>query len=238
MEIDATFYAVPPRQTVENWRDSTPANFVFSAKFPQHITHEKLLEDCFADAIHFLESMAHLGGKLGPLLLQFPYFAQRKGVSLSDFLDRLAPFLAALPRDEIQFAVEVRNKQWLCDPLLDLLHCEGVALALIDHPWMPGPEQLTRTPHVFTAPFAYIRWIGDRKAVDQKRFTDSVLDRSEWRKAWVPLIKTLIEKTIKTKGYVNNHYSGYAPVDIRAIRESLGLSWQQPAGPADAGLLL
>ena len=43
VEIDSTYYGTPRPQTVQQWREVTPADFRFTAKFPQAITHEKML---------------------------------------------------------------------------------------------------------------------------------------------------------------------------------------------------
>ncbi|MCJ7631876.1 DUF72 domain-containing protein, partial [Candidatus Bathyarchaeota archaeon] len=43
-EIDSTFYAYPLRGTVFGWLRYTPKDFIFSAKIPQVITHEKSLD--------------------------------------------------------------------------------------------------------------------------------------------------------------------------------------------------
>jgi uncharacterized protein YecE (DUF72 family) len=44
IEIDSTYYAIPRPRSVGQWRDATPAAFRFAAKFPQVITHEKMLQ--------------------------------------------------------------------------------------------------------------------------------------------------------------------------------------------------
>ena len=41
VEIDSTFYRIPPRSMVSGWRDRTPDGFVFAAKIPRVITHQK-----------------------------------------------------------------------------------------------------------------------------------------------------------------------------------------------------
>lgn len=48
-----------------------PPGFVFAAKVPQVITHEKVLMDCEAELEDVVEVMDILGDKLGPLLFQF-----------------------------------------------------------------------------------------------------------------------------------------------------------------------
>ena len=57
-----------------SWYSKTPSGFIFAAKVPQKITHEKMLHDCDAEMTEFLNVMNALREKLGPLLLQFGYF--------------------------------------------------------------------------------------------------------------------------------------------------------------------
>lgn len=225
VEVDSTFYGVPRANTLDAWRAKTPEGFVFGAKAPKAITHEHFLEDCGDDLAHFLEAMARLGDRLGPLVFQFPYYNKRTGVGESDFLARLRPFLAELPRGEFQFAVEVRNKGWLKPPLFELLAENGVTLVLIDHPWMHGPGKLAELEGAFTGKFAYIRWLGDRYGIEKitKTWDKPVVGRSRDIDAWIPLIKQVIEAQMPFYGYVNNHYSGHAPADVQIIREQLGL---------------
>ena len=97
VECDATFYRSPSARTVEGWRRKLPDGFVFSAKVPQVITHEKVLQDCGEDLRTFLGVMDLLEDKLGPLLFQFPYFNRKRFPSPKPFFDRLRKFLGKLP---------------------------------------------------------------------------------------------------------------------------------------------
>jgi len=74
VEIDATFYRIPSPAQVRTWASRVPEGFRIAAKVPQVITHEKLLLDAQEEIDLFLEAMSEAGGKLGPLLFQFPYF--------------------------------------------------------------------------------------------------------------------------------------------------------------------
>jgi uncharacterized protein YecE (DUF72 family) len=94
--------------------------------------------------------MEPLGEKLGPLLLQFPYLSPDAMASCDAFLDRLARFLDRMPRNH-HYAFEVRNRNWLAQPLLDLLCARDVALALVDQVWMPMITQLAEKLDVLTA---------------------------------------------------------------------------------------
>src|SRR5580700_7251836 len=120
VELDNTFYRTPSLTTVQGWNTKTPSGFLFAAKVPQVITHEKVLVDCEDDLTHFLDTMSALGDKLGPLLFQFGYFNRSVFKSGSEFLARLKPFLEKLPKD-FKFALEIRNKAWLDARFTDLL---------------------------------------------------------------------------------------------------------------------
>jgi uncharacterized protein YecE (DUF72 family) len=72
VEVDSTFYRIPTPQAITNWKKQTSEGFIFSLKFPQIITHIKMLKDCQRETDVFLDRAKLLGQKLGPLLLQFP----------------------------------------------------------------------------------------------------------------------------------------------------------------------
>lgn len=220
VEVDSTYYRTPPPSMVKNWRERTPPGFLFAAKVPQTITHEKVLVDCDQDLKEFLKAMELLGDKLGPLLFQFPYFNKKAFASSDDFLSRLKPFIEKLPAG-FAFAVEVRNKAWVTPRLLDLLRRKKIALALIDHPWMTPIDQLTGRFDVVTANFAYIRWLGDRKGIEARtqHWNKLIVDRGREMKTWIPEIRRLLERRLVLYAYFNNHYAGFAPGSIALLRE-------------------
>jgi uncharacterized protein YecE (DUF72 family) len=205
VEIDNTFYRIPSMDTVKKWKEEVPEDFIFTAKFPRKITHIKMLQDCKEEFEVFIEHMSLLGTKLGPLLIQLPpSFKPEKFEILKDFL-------AALP--ERRFALEVRNKKWLDDKLYNLLRDNKVALALIDHPWMPPMSKIT-------ADFTYIRWEGDRNKI--KGILGKVeRDKSADIKDWGMKIKVFLEDSVEVFGYFSKFYSGYPPGDVRMLLDTL-----------------
>jgi uncharacterized protein YecE (DUF72 family) len=215
VEVDSTYYRIPSESMVRNWRARTPLGFAFAAKFPQVITHQKVMQDCREDLTNFLRTMSLLEDRLGPLLLQFPYFNKSAFARPEDFLARLQPFLEQLP-DGFQYALEVRNKYWVNPRLLDMLRKKGVALALIDHPWMTPIAQLVKKMDVVTAGFAYVRWLGDRKAIEEKtlHWDRVIIDREDEMHIWIPIVRQLLDRDIKVMGYFNNHYAGFGPGSI------------------------
>jgi uncharacterized protein YecE (DUF72 family) len=222
VEVDSTFYRTPAASTVEGWAKKTPEDFIFSLKVPQIITHEKVLQDCQAEFEQFVSVACLLGKeKLGPLLLQFPYFNKTKFNSGREFLARLAPFLKKLPKD-YQFVVEIRNKQWLSTEFFDLLREHRVAFALIDQAWMPRPRELFDKFDPITAPFTYVRWLGDRKGIEEltKSWDKTIVDRRREIAEWVKILKQLMTRNLKAYAYANNHYAGNGPATVKLFWDS------------------
>ena len=220
VEVDSTFYRTPSKSTVQGWADKTPEGFVFAAKIPQVITHEKVLVDCDTEFQQFMEVMDILGEKLGPLLLQFGYFNKKVFVGINDFLARLRPFLKKLPKDH-RFAVEIRNKNWLVPQFVETLRERSVALALIDQSWMPRPAQWFEKLDPITADFTYVRWLGDRKGIEErtKIWNEVIVDRSHELSEWAEILGKVHKRKIQIYAYANNHYAGYGPATVEMFRD-------------------
>ena len=220
VEVDSTFYRIPSLSTVRGWYAKTPQEFIFAAKVPQTITHERVLVDCDAELRKFLATMDCLGEKLGPLLFQFGYFNKSAFASVDQFLARLVPFLGKLPKG-YKFAVEIRNKHWLVPKLANALRGHGVALALIDQLWMPRPAEWFARFDPITAGFAYIRWLGDRKGIEEqtKTWDKTIVDRSGDLREWVDVVYKINGRGIPVFAYANNHYAGHAPATVELFRE-------------------
>lgn len=238
VEVDSTFYGTPKPERVRSWYEKTPADFIFAAKVPQVITHEKILVDCEAEFAEFVQTMELLGEKLGPLLLQFGYFAPGAMKNGAQFLARLAPFLERLKTFSgrpHRFVVEIRNKGWLDDALLRTLREHNVALALTDHSWMPRPWEIAGTaraggtdkaeggkrPDLITADFAYVRWLGDRKGIEAMttRWDKTVVDRRSDLLHWVEMFRELRRRNLRVYAYANNHYAGNGPGTVKLFWE-------------------
>ncbi|HEV2386940.1 MAG TPA: DUF72 domain-containing protein [Candidatus Acidoferrales bacterium] len=220
VEVDSTFYRIPSPATVRGWYAKTPPHFLFAAKVPQSITHENVLVNCADEFRKFLVTMEILGEKLGPLLFQFPYFNRAKFKSGGEFLARLKPFLEALPQGH-RFAVELRNKYWLDARLADTLRQRRVALALVDHPWLPRPAELFKRFDPITADFAYIRWLGDRKGIEErtKTWDKTIVDRGSELREWTSVVYKINGRGVPVFAYANNHYAGHAPATLRLFQQ-------------------
>jgi len=228
VEADNTYYRVPSRSMVEGWRDRTPDAFRVCAKFPRSIVHAgegakpdgaKVLEPG-GDTEPFLDHISLLGEKCGPLVLQFPYFNKQAFESSAPFYDRLDRYLESLPRD-FRYAVELRNKWWINETLLDILRRHEAALVLVELAYLPHPAELAEKLPVVTTDFTYARLIGDRKAVEDrtKTFDRLVLDKGESLDRWAGLLRSLLEEVPRAYVFANNHFAGHGPATIRDLVE-------------------
>jgi uncharacterized protein YecE (DUF72 family) len=222
VEVDATFYAIPPAKTIRGWAERTPDDFVFALKLPQEITHENRLRDSASLMELFFDRIRGLGPKLGPVLMQLgPDFGPTE-------LPALASFLPQIPSD-INVAIEFRQRGWIHEGILALLAEHNVALALIDARWIPRKTMLALATKP-TADFAYIRWMGpNRDIVDYSRVQ---YDRTSELERWVEVITPMANRVKSIYGYVNNHFAGHSPATVRDLQVMLG---QQPVMPGEIG---
>jgi uncharacterized protein YecE (DUF72 family) len=209
-EIDSTFYRNPSKGTVMGWLKYSPSDFIFSAKLPKTITHDKVLglkKDVKADLELFLDLMRplQLGGKLACLLIQLPPKYSYNPKNLEAFFQLLDP--------SFRYAVEFRNLTWLlpATETFDLLKQYEVACTIVDEPLLPPEMHLT-------ADFAYFRWHGKGESIwFDYRYSEEELQ------PWVPKDQETSKNVKKVYGYFNNHYHGYAPENCLYLLEKLGL---------------
>jgi len=212
VEIDSTFYRYPSKGTVMGWAKYSPESFVYTAKLPKLITHEKKLDlgqGIQKDLEKFIELLEPLwvGGKLGCLLVQLPPKYDYKPKELEEFF-KILP-------SHIKFAVEFRDLSWMREETWVLLEKYGVAYVIVDEPLLP--------PEVhFTASFAYFRWHGKGgRPWYNYRYGVKELE------PWVPKVKQATEKVKTVYGYFNNHYHGYAVENCLQVLEMLGVLTQE-----------
>jgi uncharacterized protein YecE (DUF72 family) len=231
VEVDATYYAIPAPRTVDGWAAKTPPGFRLAAKFPRSITHAgdgprpdpgRVLAPAatYAERDLFLGVMQRLSGRLGPLVLQFPFFSRAAFPSPGPFLERLDRFLGDLPLSHA-YAVEIRNPTWLGEPLATVCRRHRAALVLVDQEWMPHGDRVARRLDPVTGDFAYVRLLGDRARIEAITTTweREVIDRQASLDRWAGLLVDLALRGIATYVFVNNHYAGHAPATVRRLRE-------------------
>jgi len=214
VELDTTFYHPPRPAVVRSWDRNTPAAFRFAAKVPQTITHAARLASMGEQMTAFVDSLAPLGEKLGPLLVQLPAEFERDAGTVG-VLDR---FLAAAPRD-VRLAMEFRHASWHGPATYELLRRQGAALAWTE--W----RDLAHVTEV-TADFLYVRWLGDRREIE--RFDRVVIDRATELAAWEAELTRALPEVREIFGYFNNHWAGHSPASANAMKARLGLATVTP----------
>ena len=240
VEIDATYYAVPALRVVEGWAAKTPPEFLIAAKFPREIVHAgegrhpdpaRVLDPDHTYPVRdeFLEVMRALGPRLGPLVLQFPFFNSRAFPESNVFFDRLDRFLGDLPGD-LRFAVEIRNPDWVTPAFADLCRKHRAALVLVDQAWMPHADELAERFDPVTADFCYIRLLGDREEIEKITTTwgKEVIDRSARLDRWAAFLVRVLDRKIPSVVYVNNHYAGHAPETLRKLIRAYNQAAESP----------
>jgi uncharacterized protein YecE (DUF72 family) len=202
VDINNTFYRLPPASTVEGWATQAPDGFLYAVKVGQFGSHRMKLKDPASWLAVHLDRVDRLGPHLGPNLLQLPPRWRRD-------VGRLEAFLAVAPR-RIRWAVEVREPSWLHDDVYDVLARHDAALCihdlLPDHPW------------VRTASWAYLRFHGSRALEEPYR------GRYDGRRL-APVARRLdawLDEGADVYAYFNNDYEGFAVTDAAWLRGRLG----------------
>ncbi len=120
VEINSTFYVYPSRSIIYGLNRTAPKNFIFSAKLPRQITHQKRLKPALKvenDLFRFLELLNQLkiAGKLGCILIQLPpSFVYERDI------ENFEAFLELIPKG-YDFVAEFRDHSWMQDNTWRLL---------------------------------------------------------------------------------------------------------------------
>ena len=169
VEINATFYRMPQKSMLENWKEQVPPAFRFSLKAPQRVTHFKRLKETEAETKYFFETAETLGDQLGVVLFQLPPNMKKDLPRLETFLQQQPP----TPRAAFEF----RHPTWFDDDVLEVLKSRNLALVVSDTDDMP-------TTHIDkTADWGYLRlrrvnyseenlieWVG---RINQQQWSDT-----------------------------------------------------------------
>jgi uncharacterized protein YecE (DUF72 family) len=202
VEINNTFYRLPPPTTVEAWAAQAPPGFVYAVKLGQFGSHRMKLRDAASWLPNHLDRVDRLGPSMGPTLVQLPPRWRRN-------VERLDEFLTVAPK-RIRWAVELREQSWLHDDVFEVLRRHGAALCihdlLADHPW----ER--------TTDWAYVRFHGP-DALNVK-YHGKYGPRRLWRPA--QRLEGWLDDGCDVYAYFNNDWYGYAVEDATWLRRRFG----------------
>jgi len=248
VEVDATYYALPNRQTATAWASRTPDSFTFNIKsfslFTQHPTKvsalpadlRKAVEKTGKDRVYlrdidpaiadeawdrFLAALDPLrdAGKLGAILLQFPpWFPISR--ARKDYIVSCAERVA--PR---RVCIEFRNQTWMTpdnqQETLDFLSSHTLPYVCVDMP--QGSRDSIPPVLAVTADLAVVRMHGHSDKWDSK----NIYDRFGYRYSepelgtWASNVSELASEAEDTQVLFNNCYSNYAQVNARQLADLL-----------------
>lgn len=143
VELNNTFYRLPQKSMVESWIAQVPADFRFTAKASQRITHIKQLKDAAYETRLMLERMSAFEDRLGAVVFRLP-------PEMKKDIQRLEKFLKDLPAD-VPAAFQLEDPTWADDDVSALLRSQNRVLCTIDTEEMPASHI------VKTADWGYVR---------------------------------------------------------------------------------
>jgi uncharacterized protein YecE (DUF72 family) len=204
VEINNTFYRLPPPSTVDAWAAQAPPGFTYAVKVGQFGSHRMKLRDAASWLPNHIDRAERLGEHLGPNLLHLPPRWKRN-------VERLDEFLRVAPRT-MRWAVELRDPSWLHEETYAVLREHGAALCihdlLPDHPWE------------LTADWTYVRFHGPQALevkywgrYGAKRLARPAAAMREW-----------LADGVDVFAYFNNDYEGHAIEDARDLRDAVSRS--------------
>jgi uncharacterized protein YecE (DUF72 family) len=180
IELNVTHYQIPTDETIERWRNEAASDFTFCPKFPQIISHDKLLQNAESLTEEFCKQILKLDTFLGmPFLQLAPYFTPKQFTILEKYLKQLP--------DNLRIAVEFREENWFKNEIiwqetLSLLQGYGHGTVITD---VAGRRDVVHQS--LSNKTATIRWVGNEHLSDYQRIDE-----------WIQRLKSWFEQGLET----------------------------------------
>jgi uncharacterized protein YecE (DUF72 family) len=219
IEVNSTFYALPRPAVTRSWAQRVAHNrhFKFTLKLWRVFTHERTGGE--GEALSFLRAVEPLAqsGRLGAILLQFPWSFKNTDENRSR-IERLAALLKGHP-----LVLEVRHASWDREAVVRFLNDLGMGFCNIDQPLFS--KSLGPTARI-SAPVGYVRLHGRnyadwfrRDAGRDARYNH--LYTGEELAPWVEKIRKIVRQAQGTYVITNNHFQGKAVCNALELRHRL-----------------
>ncbi len=211
-ELNFTYYRLPSARTMEGIVRKSEGKVTFTVKASQELTHER--KDVAAAARLFREGVRPLGeaGRLGCVLLQFPYSFHHGPESLR-FIETISKLLTGMEQ-----VVEFRSADWDRPEVFSWLKEKGIGFCCVDEPPLEG---LLRPMETVTSSIGYVRfhgrnaakWWHHEEAAERYDYLYSVAELGEW----VPRIRRMEGQARTVFVFTNNHYQGKAATNANQL---------------------
>ncbi len=139
VEVNYTFRKLPEPAALRTWMAAVDgADFTFSFKAPQAITHFKRLKDCAEPLAAFFQAIAPItdAGRMGLVLFQLPPNFKADG-------EKLAIFLRDTSSSGHRIAFEFRHESWFDETIFSLLREHNAALCVARSDELVSPDVRT-----------------------------------------------------------------------------------------------
>ena len=241
--VDSSYYGPPTEAVLRSYAEHLPSGFPCVSKVWSQITvhtftktqdpdragkpnPDFLNPDLFVEEI-YQPYQRHFAENTGPFVFEFQTIAKYSGIDAEGFANRLDQFFSALPRDA-QYAVEVRNEEFLTPMYFAVLREHGVAHVFSSWTRMPPMGHQLDLPGSLTGSFILARALlrpgrTYDEAVDAFAPYDRIREPNpKLRRDLVRLVETAVRAKIPAYLLVNNRTEGSAPLTIAAVAEMLG----------------
>ncbi len=243
VEVNSTFYRLPPAATTKSWAKRTPPGFDFSVKLYQAFTHPGMVIGLDKDGSgparfgkaenpipvvtdqevdQFRSSIAPLAeaGKMGALLIQFPPSFKHSSRSV-DYLHWLLNALS-----DCTLAVELRDRSWsdMLPETVALLDEHGAAWVQIDEPKFRFSVRQNRLPNVTRCYYMRLhgrnaaKWWKHERSEDRYDYLYSPQELKPFSET-AAAVRTLVRKAYL---YLNNHFAAKSVADATELKHQLG----------------
>ena len=155
VEVNSTYYRIPPPSTMHAMERKTPPGFEFVVKTHHDMTHKQSLDPALHEAFESAVAPLVDAGKLSGFLAQFPQGFHRTSGHERFLLD----LQRTLPQEAPLF-VEFRHTSWIADDLFPWLREHELRFVSVDEPDLPG---LLGVCARATGDLAYVRFHGRNK---------------------------------------------------------------------------
>lgn len=136
VEMDSTWYRMPPENGVQNWIKQAPAGFKYTFKMHRDVSHLRRLkgEEAIASLKFFLKRLkpALDAGLVGCVYVQLPPNLRKTDDRLADFLTNL-PRTAEESTTPVPWAMEWRHESWDNDEVAELMRSHDIAFVATDN---------------------------------------------------------------------------------------------------------
>ena len=219
VEINNSFYRPLSAATGTTWvaRVVAHPSFRFTAKLWRGFTHER--NATAADEAEFRAGIDPIfeAGKLGALLLQFPWSFRNTSENRT-YISQLRSRFSAYP-----LVLEVRHGSWSEPGVLDFLEQLELGLCNIDQPLFkrsvkPAALATSRVGYIRLHGRNYKSWFTENKHTGERY---DYLYSPEELDPWLDRIKVVEQATDDTYVVTNNHYLGKAVVNAIEISSIL-----------------